>query len=343
MNQTEPTPLGRAERAAVGAVVALVGVLGVLGMVNSFARVAEAVAPSFGHLAWTVPLGIDIGIAVFTGLDIVLARLGMRTAWLRVFPWALVITTVYLNIADETTGVGIVAHAMLPGLWVIAVEAGSHTIRVRAGLHHGRGGRQMDRVRRSRWLLAPLATVRLWRRMVLWEMTDYATALRRERDRQLARCDLVDRYGRLSWRWKAPRRARVLYRLGDLAPTRTLTDPTNSSAPAPATSKPRRSRSAGKAAAAKARATAGATVEDLMPDGLRLAAAAAAEGRRVTRDELRAELGISNTRASALLARLRDLDALATTPAPAAPTPAEAVPVPAIVGAGVPELVGVGA
>jgi hypothetical protein len=339
---TDLRPLGRAERAAVAAVVALVGVLGVLGMVNSFARVAEAVAPSFGHLAWTVPLGIDIGIAVFTGLDIVLARLGMRTAWLRVFPWALVITTVYLNIADETTGVGIVAHAMLPGLWVIAVEAGSHAIRVRAGLHNGRAGRQMDRVRRSRWMLAPLATVKLWRRMVLWEMTDYGTALRRERDRQLARCELVDRYGRLSWRWKAPRRQRVLYRLGDLAPTRTLDPTTPAAAPTTAT-KARRPRTAGKAAG-KARATAGATVDDLVPDGLRLAATAAAEGRRLTRDELRAELGISNTRASALLARLRELDALDTTPTPTTQAPAE-VPAsaPATVPAGVPELVGVGA
>ena len=52
--------------------------LGLIGFVNSFERVQSAVTPSFGGLAWTVPLGIDIGIAVFTGLDLVMARMGMR-------------------------------------------------------------------------------------------------------------------------------------------------------------------------------------------------------------------------------------------------------------------------
>ena len=64
--------LGRAERAAAGAVVGLVVVLGVIGAVNSFRAVADAVAPSFGGLAWTVPVGVDVGIAVFTALDLLL-------------------------------------------------------------------------------------------------------------------------------------------------------------------------------------------------------------------------------------------------------------------------------
>ena len=34
--------------------------LGLIGAVNSFARVVRAVEPSFGRLAWTVPLGIDV-------------------------------------------------------------------------------------------------------------------------------------------------------------------------------------------------------------------------------------------------------------------------------------------
>ena len=38
----------------------------------------------------TVPLGVDVGIAVFTALDLLLARLGMRMSWLRLVPWALV-------------------------------------------------------------------------------------------------------------------------------------------------------------------------------------------------------------------------------------------------------------
>ena len=147
--------LGGVERAAAGAVVALVVLLGVIGAVNSFRAVAEAVEPSFGGLAWTVPIGVDVGIAVFTALDLLLARVGMRMSWLRLVPWALVATTIYLNVAGEEESVAAVAHGVLPALWVIAVEAGSHVVRSHVGLTSSSGVERMDRVRWSRWVLAP--------------------------------------------------------------------------------------------------------------------------------------------------------------------------------------------
>ena len=45
------------ERAVAVCVVVLVALLGVIGAANSFAAVARAVEPSFGRLAWTVPVG----------------------------------------------------------------------------------------------------------------------------------------------------------------------------------------------------------------------------------------------------------------------------------------------
>ena len=190
-------------------------VLGVIGLLNSFAAVADAARGSFGALAWTVPLAIDIGILVFSALDLVLARLDLRVVWLRLVPWSLVGVTVYLNIADERTWFGRIAHAALPAMWVVAVEIATHAVRIRAGLV---SARRMDRIRRSRWLLAPLATTALWRRMVLWEVRSYPDALGRERSRLLALTRLQDEYGRVGWRWKAPRRERALYRLGELTP-----------------------------------------------------------------------------------------------------------------------------
>ena len=225
-SSTQEVPaLGRIERAAAGAVVALVVLLGVIGAVNSFRAVAEAVEPSFGGLAWTVPVGVDVGIAVFTALDLLLARVGMRMSWLRLVPGVLVATTIYLNVAGERDPVAAVAHGVLPALWVIAVEAGSHVVRTHVGLTSSAGVERMDRVRWSRWLLAPASTLRLWRRMVLWETRSYSEALRRERARLLARTELQDRWGRLVWRWRAPRRERALYRLGELAPAGALAQP----------------------------------------------------------------------------------------------------------------------
>ncbi|WP_412519719.1 DUF2637 domain-containing protein [Actinomadura madurae] len=194
---------------------ALVTVLGLLGFVNSFAAVADAARPSFGWLAWSVPIGIDLGIAIFAALDIVLARLDMRVRWLRFIPWALTAATVYLNVAEQSTAFGRLAHAMLPALWVCAVEIAAHVIRIRAGIA---AGTRMDGIRASRWILAPWPTLKLWRRMVLWEVRSYPDALSRERARVLALTDLQDAYGRWAWRRRAPRRVRALYRLGDLAP-----------------------------------------------------------------------------------------------------------------------------
>jgi len=211
---TADRPLTQAEQNAINVVVIATGALAALGFVNSFARVAEAVEPTFGRLAWTVPLGIDLGIFVFALLGIVLARLDMALRWLRLVPWALTAATIYLNVADETSLLGRVAHAALPGLWIVAATVAEHAVSRRAGLATGR---RMDRIRGSRWLLAPLATATLWRRMVLWEITSYRDGLNRERVRVLARADLQERYGK-RWQKHATPRERALYRLGELAP-----------------------------------------------------------------------------------------------------------------------------
>lgn len=204
------------EQMAAVIIIGLVVLLGLLGFINSFARVADAVRPYFGDLAPSVPLGVDIGIFAFTGLDLLMAKMNLRTRWLRLVPWSLVAATVYLNVAAENEWIGRVAHAVLPLLWVVAVEAGAHVVRVKAGLA-GRGVERMDRVRFSRWILSPVSTALLWRRMILWEIRSYPQALERERDRVLALCALKDRYG-WRWRWKAPRQQRALQRLGELTP-----------------------------------------------------------------------------------------------------------------------------
>ena len=215
-------PLTEQEQAGVQVVGTAVGVLGLVGFANSFAAVQRAAWPAFGPLAPTVPLGIDLGIAIFAALDIVLARLDMRPRWVRFIPWSLTAATVYLNVAGQATWFGRVAHAVLPALWVAAVEAATHVARVRAGLA---AGTRMDRIRPARWLLAPVRTVLLWRRMVLWEIRSCPEALRRERHRLLTLTSLQEAHGVLAWRWRAPRRTRALYKLGELAPAGQLPAP----------------------------------------------------------------------------------------------------------------------
>ncbi|MFE3451580.1 DUF2637 domain-containing protein [Nonomuraea sp. NPDC059194] len=296
-----PRPLTEGEHTAVSVTTAAVAALGLLGFVISFATVAEAAAPSFGAMAWMVPLGVDLGIAAFSALDIVLARLGMRLRPIRLVPWSLTGATVYLNVASEDTLFGMVAHATLPLLWVVAVEVGAYALRKRADLAKPD---HMETIRLSRWLLAFPSTFFLWRRMVLWEIRSYPSALRRERDRILARTDLQDRYGRL-WRFKATRRERALYRLGELAPegaARAVQIPPTTKRPVLPPAPARTTR--------RTRRTVPADVDDLMPIGWQIAADHEAHGIPLTRDRLRDAVrqtgqSISTDRAGTLLARLR--------------------------------------
>src|SRR5260370_22528767 len=195
-------PLTDGELPAAWWVGAAAAALGVLGFVNSFRAVARAAVSAFGELAPTVPLGIDLAIAVFSALDIVLARLDMRPRWVRLIPQSLTGATIYLNVAGQATWFGRIAHAVFPALWVVAVQLAAHVIRVRA---HLASGTAIDRIRVSRWVLAPLPTARLWRRMVLWEIRSYPAALDRERSRVLALTCLQVRYGMLAWLATAPR------------------------------------------------------------------------------------------------------------------------------------------
>ena len=324
-------PLTAREQAAVATVAVLAAVLGLIGFANSFAAVAAAARPSFGPLAPTVPLGIDLGIAIFAALDITLSQLDMRPRWVPAVPWALTAATVWLNIAGQHTWFARIAHAVLPALWVTVVSLAAHVARVRAGLA---AGTAIDRIRASRWLLAPVPTARLVRRMVLWEIRSYPGALARERDRLLALTDLQDTYGRLAWRWRAPRRTRALYRLGELTPTGTGTTgeppscprprPAPVLAPAPArirtrdraARRTRRTAAARTASAPRTRTTGappGAVSDEAaeMHFGADLAAGRIPSARRI-----KAELHVGQDRA----ARIRDhLAAIAT---PARRTPA---------------------
>ena len=169
-------PLTDPEVAATVAVGLLVGVLGVIGLVTSFATVAAAAPAGIrGNGVAGAARHRRQGILVFSALDLVLARLDMRVVWLRLVPWSLTAATIYLNIADETTLFGQVAHAVLPALWVVAIEVGTHAVRVRARLAWAKADGHDPTVPVS--LLTPASTLGLWRRMVLWEITAYPDAL----------------------------------------------------------------------------------------------------------------------------------------------------------------------
>ncbi|WP_329370206.1 DUF2637 domain-containing protein [Streptomyces sp. NBC_00669] len=303
----ELPPLSRGERVLLaGASVLGVGVGGV-GLAMSFDTVTAAAARWGFATPQMLPLAIDLAIPTFTAVTLLLIRMGMALAWVRFVPWALTLVTCWLNIAAGTSLSARVAHGTMPLLWVVLSEVAAHVYAVRVGIATGK---RMEKIRKSRWLLAPITTFALWRRMTLWEITSYGDALARERDRQLVRADLRAEHGR-RWRSKTDCRMRVLLKLGELAPTTTgvpapatpsasaepVQAPAESPTPAPRKrpAKPPAKRPARRSlddVLADARtATEGWPVPELTADRIRQAVNCGAAHARSARDVLRAERG----------------------------------------------------
>ncbi|WP_406862518.1 DUF2637 domain-containing protein [Streptomyces solicamelliae] len=298
-------PLTRPEMGLAGVGALAAAGVGALGLISSFDAVsAAALRWGFGE-PWMLPVGIDVAIPVFTVANLLLIRMDMALAWVRFVPWVLTLVTCGLNVAAGHGVWAKVAHGTMPLLWVVFSEIGAHIYAVRIG---AATGRRMDKIRASRWLLAFPSTFSLWRRMTLWEITSYADALAREKERQLARAELRETYG---WRWrsKTPRRERVLLRLGELAaeaaedaapePSAPPVPPKESSAPEPRkrTTRPR------KPAAKPVR-----TAAELLAAARELTAdwADAAINAEAIRTELHCSAANSRTLRDALLAERAD-------------------------------------
>jgi hypothetical protein len=197
--------------AAVAVVVPLVLAVGVLGGIGSFTTVRHLAEPWFGTSAWTVPVGIDLGILALLSWDLLAEYLGLGWPVLRWTAWLFIAATTYLNATAARGSVtAIVMHAAMPVLFITVFEGIRHLIRQLTGLATGT---RIERIPLSRWLLAPRSTALLGRRMVLWHITSYQDGLHLEYRRLLAISRLQHDHGRWKWRWRAPLADRLALRL----------------------------------------------------------------------------------------------------------------------------------
>jgi Protein of unknown function (DUF2637) len=224
----KPVPLTAAQRWLAVATGLVSTALAVLGGLGSFAAVAAvAAAHGFTDHPGRVPLAVDLGIVGLILADLLLTWLDMPFPPLRWLVWLFVGATVWFNMAAAWGDpIGMAMHAAAPTLLVTWVEGVRHATRTRARMASTRR-RHIEGSPLGRWLLAPLATVRLWRRQQLWHVTSYADALVLERQRLLAIARLRSKHG-LLWRWKAPISERYAMRFGFMDPS---TRPASAAAP----------------------------------------------------------------------------------------------------------------
>ncbi|MFC9247770.1 DUF2637 domain-containing protein [Streptomyces sp. NPDC057136] len=203
--------LTRLQRRLVATVVALTVALAAIGFAGSYTAVRHlAERKGFGGFALVFPIGLDAGIVVLLALDLLLAWLRIPFPMLRPTAWLLTAATIAFNAAvawPDPVGTGM--HAVIPVLFVMSVEAGRHAVGRLADIT---ADKHMDGVRLTRWVLSPVPTFKLWRRMKLWELRSYEQVIKLEQDRLIYRARLQATYGR-SWRWTAPVEDRLQLRL----------------------------------------------------------------------------------------------------------------------------------
>ncbi|WP_329220653.1 DUF2637 domain-containing protein [Streptomyces microflavus] len=198
-----PRPtLTTAQRRLVYTVTAGAVTIAAIGFAGSYAAVRDlAETKGFGTFATAFPIGIDVGIVVLLALDLLLAWLRMPYPLLRHTAWLLTAATIAFNgAASWPDPLGTAMHAVIPVLFVVTVEAARHAVGRIADIT---ADKHMDGVRLTRWLLSPLPTFLLWRRMKLWELRSYDEVIQLEQQRLVFRAQLRATYGR-RWRRRAP-------------------------------------------------------------------------------------------------------------------------------------------
>ncbi|WP_200303981.1 DUF2637 domain-containing protein [Streptomyces adelaidensis] len=189
-------------RVLIGVVVFGAVIIAGIGFAGSYAAVRElALQKGFGNFSYVFPIGIDAGICVLLAMDLLLTWIRIPFPLLRQTAWLLTVATIAFNGAaawPDPLGVGM--HAVIPVLFVVSVEAARHATGRIADIT---ADKHMEGVRLTRWLLSPLPTFLLWRRMKLWELRSYDQVIKLEQERLVYQARLRSRFGR-SWRRKAP-------------------------------------------------------------------------------------------------------------------------------------------
>ena len=272
------------------AVVVTVGIMAsaiaVGGMMLSFRAVSVEMRSAFGTWSVLVPIVIDLSVFVFSGVDLVLARLDMPHPLARWTVYGATFGTVYLNYSAGGDLPGRVAHVLMPSIWVIFIELMRHIVRRKVNLATGT---RREPIPAARWFLAPWPTAKLWRRMVLWRVNSYTAALAAERRRLAALAVVRAEHGRF-WRGKVSPLLRMQIAMGELGAenVKTLMNPGQSDGQNPAndaaTSAGKPGQSAAKPAATKRPSRGQSTAVKV--------AALAAKNPAITTAEVAAKLGI---------------------------------------------------
>ena len=192
MDRPPRRPLTPVQKVIAAAIVLAALTLAGIGLYLSFEHVAAFAHERLGFKTLKkgqlFTLGVDTGIMVLIAVDLLMAWLKRPISYIRYVVWLLTLVTIVLNAASAAPrgrGWGLLdyvaagSHAVVPILFIVVIEVGRTSI--------DRIVRPTERKDRSsppfhRWVLSPVPTARLYRRMRLWGIHSYEDMVRREQD-----------------------------------------------------------------------------------------------------------------------------------------------------------------
>uniref|UniRef100_UPI0030E0CDF6 DUF2637 domain-containing protein n=1 Tax=Streptomyces tubercidicus TaxID=47759 RepID=UPI0030E0CDF6 len=193
------TPTQRKLIAGVGIGTTAIAGIGFAGSYHTVTALGEE--KGFGELAGAITLGVDIGIGVFLALDLLLTWLRIPFPLLRYGAWLLTTATISFNASSSWPDpVGVGMHAVIPLLFVIAIEAARHAV--------GRGAdivadKHIEYPPFSRWLTHPIDQAIIVRRQRGWNVRDYRDVIRHRKEVRIYKARLRKDHGK-KWRRTAP-------------------------------------------------------------------------------------------------------------------------------------------
>ncbi len=195
---TGRAPLTRTQKWLIGVVAASAIIVAGLGFAGSYRAVEHlAEAKGFGWYSYGFPIGVDAGIVSILALDLVLTGLRIPFTPLRPAAWFLTAATISFNASvawGDPIAVGM--HAVTPALFVIVVEAARHAVGRIADIT---AEKHIESPPIIRWLLSPVPTYRIWRRMRLWNLRSYTEVIEQQKQIKIYRARLRKQHG---WKWR---------------------------------------------------------------------------------------------------------------------------------------------
>jgi Protein of unknown function (DUF2637) len=184
-----------------------------IGFSVSFQTIAaEAAAHGLPGPSVLYPIGIDVSILALILEARKLVKRHRSDLVPRILAWALALGTIYVNMHGSPSHdwLGRVMHAIMPGLWIVFLELTRW--RQRADV---KKAEKADPIPLARWLMSPIRTARLKKRMIDHNVLSYRLASALE-DARLHMRDLARAHYGGRWRYwqQAPTLLRVSIRRG---------------------------------------------------------------------------------------------------------------------------------